>query len=177
MIFLEPSAVLRISFCYNYDKDVCNPDEEGAEIQLTIKDDIATYVLPDGKTIELGNCRQRAPDLLFRPELIGTEYPGIHQCIYNAIEACDTDLRKNLYSNIVVSGGSTMFNGFGDRLLGEMRKLAPKDVKVRIVAPQERILGTWVGGSILASLDAFRKIWVTKKEYEDNPSIVFRKSF
>lgn len=95
----------------------------------------------------------------------------------NYFQACDTDLRKNLYSNIVVSGGSTMFNGFGDRLLGEMRKLAPKDVKVRIVAPQERIFGTWIGGSILASLDAFRKIWVTKKEYEDSPSIVFRKSF
>lgn len=70
-----------------------------------------------------------------------------------------------------------MFNGFGDRLLAEMRKVTPKDAKVRIVAPQERIHGTWIGGSILASLDAFRKIWVTKKEYDDDPKVIFRKSF
>jgi len=139
--------------------------------------DVAKYTLPDGKTIELGSCRSRAPEVLFRPDIIGAEYPGVPACISSAIEACDTDLRKNLYANIVVSGGSTMFNGFGDRLLAEMRKLTPKDAKVRIVAPQERIFGTWIGGSILASLDAFRKIWVTKKEFEDDQRAIFRKSF
>lgn len=58
-----------------------------------------------------------------------------------------------------------------------MRKIAPKDSKVRIVAPQERLFGTWIGGSILASLDTFRKIWVTKKEFEDDPKVIFRKTF
>uniref|UniRef100_A0AC34FZS7 Actin n=1 Tax=Panagrolaimus sp. ES5 TaxID=591445 RepID=A0AC34FZS7_9BILA len=135
------------------------------------------YKLPDGQEIELGACRNRAPEVLFRPELIGAEYDGIPQCIANSIAACDIDLRKTLYSNIVLSGGSTLFSGFGDRLLGEMRKIAPKDSKVRIVAPQERLIGTWVGGSILASLDTFRKIWVTKKEFEDDPKVIFRKTF
>ena len=58
-----------------------------------------------------------------------------------------------------------------------MKKLSPKDSKVRIVAPQERLHGTWIGGSILASLDTFRKIWVTKKEFEDDPKVIFRKTF
>jgi centractin len=145
--------------------------KESAECDKTM------YKLPDGQEIELGACRNRAPEVLFRPELIGAEYDGIPQCIFNAISACDIDLRKHLYSNIVLSGGSTLFSGFGDRLLGEMRKIAPKDSKVRIVAPQERLFGTWVGGSILASLDTFRKIWVTKKEFEDDPKVIFRKTF
>ena len=59
------------------------------------------------------------------------------------------DLRKVLFSNIVLSGGSTLFKGFGDRLLSEVKKLAPKDIKIRISAPQERLYSTWIGGSIL----------------------------
>lgn len=43
------------------------------------------YKLPDGQEIELGACRNRAPEVLFRPELIGAEYDGIPQCISNAI--------------------------------------------------------------------------------------------
>ncbi|VDK84753.1 unnamed protein product [Litomosoides sigmodontis] len=78
------------------------------------------------------------------------------------VDRCEVDLRKNLYSNIVLSGGSTMFTGFGDRLLAEMRRLAPKDVKIRISAPQERLYGTWIGGSILASLDTFKKMCLGK---------------
>jgi len=59
-----------------------------------------------------------------------------------------------------------------------MRKLVPRDVKVRILAPQERIHSTWIGGSILASLDTFRKIWVSKQMYESQgKSIIARKTF
>lgn len=42
------------------------------------------------------------------------------------------DLRRTLFSNIVLSGGSTLFKGFGDRLLSEVKKLAPKDIKIRV---------------------------------------------
>jgi len=75
-------------------------------------------------------------------------------------------LRKMLFQNIVLSGGSTLFKGFGDSLLGEMRKLAPKEVKIKISAPWKRLYSTWTGGSILASLDTFKKMWINKREYE-----------
>lgn len=59
-----------------------------------------------------------------------------------------------------------------------MRKLTPKEVKVRIFAPQERLYSTWIGGSILASLDTFRKIWISKQEYEKfGKQIVAMKTF
>lgn len=146
-----------------------------------LKDDMSgevIHTLPDGSKIEIGPANYRAPEILFRPDLIGEECESVSQCVANAIFKCDVDLRKTLYQNIVLSGGSTMFKGFGDRLLNEMKRLAPKDVKVRILAPQERMYSTWIGGSILASLDTFRKIWVTKQQYETmGKGIIARKTF
>ncbi|XP_077868772.1 beta-centractin [Saccoglossus kowalevskii] len=150
-----------------------NPQkEEGSEIEKT------PYTLPDGSTLEVGPARFRAPELLFQPHLIGEECEGLHEVLSYAIQKSDMDLRRTLFANIVLSGGSTLFKGFGDRLLSEVKKLAPKDVKIRISAPQERLYSTWIGGSILASLDTFKKMWVSKKEYEeDGAKAVHRKTF
>ncbi|CAK5052886.1 unnamed protein product [Meloidogyne enterolobii] len=84
-----------------------------------LKEDSVIYPLPDGSKIEIGAAHYRAPEILFRPELIGEECDGVAHCLSNAIFKCDVDLRKKLYENIVLSGGSTMFQGFGDRLLTE----------------------------------------------------------
>ena len=122
--------------------------------------------------------RFRAPEVLFRPDLIGEEYEGLHEVLVYSIQKSDMDLRKVLFSNIVLSGGSTLFKGFGDRLLSEVKKLAPKDIKIRISAPQERLYSTWIGGSILASLDTFKKMWVSKREYdEEGLRAIHRKTF
>ena len=86
------------------------------------------------------------------------EYPGIHQIIVDAIGRTDLDLRKALYANIVLSGGSTLTKGFGDRLLTEVKRLAVKDMKIKIFAPPERKYSTWIGGSILAGLGTFKKV-------------------
>ncbi|XP_064602984.1 alpha-centractin [Liolophura sinensis] len=138
----------------------------------------AQYSLPDGSTLELGPAKYRAPELLFRPDLIGEESEGIHEVLGYSIQKSDVDLRRTLFNNVVLSGGSTLFKGFGDRLISEMRKLAPKDIKIRISAPQERLYSTWIGGSILASLDTFKKMWVSKREYdEDGVKAVHRKTF
>jgi len=103
---------------------------------------------------------------------------GLHECLVFAIQKSDMDLRKVLFQNIVLSGGSTLFKGFGDRLLSEVKKLAPKDIKIRISAPQERLYSTWIGGSILASLDTFKKMWVSKREYdEEGHRAIHRKTF
>lgn len=144
----------------------------------SIESEKVQYQLPDGKQIEIGSSKYRAPELLFRPDLIGDEYPGIHEILTSAIQRSDVDLRKMLYSNVVLSGGSTLFKGFGARLLNEMKPLAPKNTKIRISAPQERLFSTWIGGSILASLDTFKQIWVSKKEYDsDGARVIHRKTF
>jgi len=136
------------------------------------------YKLPDGNVIQIGSEKIRAPEVLFNPALIGLEYVGMHQCLLNAISKCDIDIRRTMFTDIILAGGSTMFDGLGDRLLNEARKLAPRDTKIKIWAPPQRMVSTWVGGSILASLAAFKKMWVSRKEYEEGGKYaIFRKTF
>jgi actin-related protein len=42
--------------------------------------------------------------------------PGFHEITYQSILKCDVDIRKDLYANIVMSGGTTMFPGIPERL-------------------------------------------------------------
>ncbi|KAL7674820.1 hypothetical protein ACOME3_001095 [Neoechinorhynchus agilis] len=137
-----------------------------------------SYELPDGQIITIGNERFRCPEALFQPSFLGMEIVGIHEACYNSIVDCDIDIRKDLYSNIVLSGGSTMFPGIADRMQKEMTSLAPSNVEIKIIAPPERRYSVWIGGSILASLPTFESMWISKEEYDESgPSIVHRKCF
>merc|ERR1719412_1441996 len=139
---------------------------------------VKTYELPDGQVIEIGNERFRCPEVLFQPSMIGKEQPGIHSLTYDSIQKCDIDIRKDLYCNVVLSGGTTMFPDIDKRLTKELTKLAPASAKVKIVAPPERKFSVWIGGSILSSLSTFQDMWVTKDEYDESgPGIVHRKCF
>jgi len=136
------------------------------------------YELPDGQIITIGNERFRCPEVLFQPSLIGHEHPGIHETTYNSIMKCDVDIRKDLYSNIVLSGGTTMFNGIADRMTKEIQALAPSSMKIKIIAPPERKYSVWIGGSILSSLSTFQSMWIQKSEHDESgPGIVHRKCF
>merc|ERR1711936_370531 len=126
------------------------------------------YELPDGRVITIGNERFRCAEVLFQPGLIGKESSGIHQLTFDSIQACDIDVRRELYSNTVLSGGSTMFPGIEQRLTNEMTSLAPASVKVRVVAPAERKYSVWIGGSILSSLNNFQEMWVSRDEYDES---------
>ena len=137
-----------------------------------------SYELPDGQVLTIGNERFRAPESLFQPSFLGLEAAGIHETVHNSIMKCDIDIRKDLYANIVLSGGSTMFPGVGDRMQKEITNLAPSSIKIKIVAPPERKYSVWIGGSILASLSTFQAMWITKDEYDESgPGIVHRKCF
>jgi len=137
-----------------------------------------SYELPDGQVITIGNERFRAPEALFQPSVLGLESGGIHVTTFNSIMKCDVDVRKDLYGNIVMSGGTTMYPGISDRMQKEITALAPSSMKVKIIAPPERKYSVWIGGSILASLSTFQQMWISKQEYDESgPSIVHRKCF
>ncbi len=140
----------------------------------------AQYEMPDGNLITIGSERFRCPEVLFNPMMIGKEFPGIHEQCFNSIMKSDIDVRKDLYSNIVLSGGSTMFPNLGERLQKEVQKLAPTTMssKVKVIATPERKYSVWIGGSILSSLSNFQNMWITKEEYHDaGAQIVHRKCF
>ena len=117
-----------------------------------------SYELPDGQVITIGDERFRCPEVLFQPSMIGMEASGIHETTYNSIMKCDVDIRKDLYGNIVLSGGTTMFPGIADRMSKEISALAPSSMKIKVVAPPERKYSVWIGGSILASLSTFQQV-------------------
>ncbi|KAL0311169.1 UNVERIFIED_CONTAM: actin [Sesamum angustifolium] len=106
------------------------------------------------------------------------EAAGIHETTYNSIMKCDVDIRNDLYGNIVLSGGSTMFPGIADRMSKEITALAPSSMKIKVVAPPERKYSVWIGGSILVSLSTFQQMWISKGEYDESGlAIVHRKCF
>ena len=137
-----------------------------------------SYELPDGNVIVIGNERFRCPEVLFRPSLSGVDAPGVHDCTFQTIMKCDVDIRRDLYANIVLSGGTTMYPGIAERMTKELTALAPSTMKIKVVAPPERKYSVWIGGSILASLSTFQQMWISKAEYDESgPSIVHRKCF
>merc|ERR1712170_75796 len=137
-----------------------------------------TYELPDGNIITVGSERFRCPEVLFQPSFIGKEASGIHDTTFQSIMKCDVDIRKDLYSNVVLSGGTTMFAGIGERMTKEPTALAPSTMKIKVVAPPERKYSVWIGGSILSSLSTFQQMWISKGEYDESgPTIVHRKCF
>jgi len=134
------------------------------------------YELPDGQVITIGSERFRAPETLFQPNFIGLESEGIHKLTFSSIMKCDVDIRKDLYGNIVMSGGTTMYQGIPERVQKEVKNLAPDSMTIKIIAPPERKYSVWIGGSILSSLSTFEEMWIKKEEYDEaGPSIVHRK--
>mmetsp|Transcript_6559 Transcript_6559/g.11423 ORF Transcript_6559/g.11423 Transcript_6559/m.11423 type:complete len:401 (-) Transcript_6559:38-1240(-) len=136
------------------------------------------YRLPDGSTFSVDSERFRCTEVLFNPNLFGIDAPGIHEITYNTLQKMDIDTRKDMWGNLLLSGGTTLLPGFSDRLELEMKKLAPPTMRIKIIAPPERKYSVWIGGSILASLSTFQQLWITKDEYdEDGPNIALQKCF
>nr|XP_028597522.1 uncharacterized protein LOC114602957 [Podarcis muralis] len=134
------------------------------------------YKLPDGNIIRIGSQLFRAPEALFAPANIGVDAPGVHKMAFNSIMKCDIDVRRDLYGNILLSGGSTLFYGLDERILKEMQLQVPIGISVRIIAPPERKYCVWIGASILTCLTSFRQMWVTLNDYKDfGPGVVHRK--
>lgn len=138
----------------------------------------AEFELPDGSKIKIGDLRIRTPECLFQPSMLGLDIPGVHKQIYEAVQKSDIDLRRDLFENITLSGGSTMFDGIQERLNKEISLLVPPTVKVKIIAPVERKYSIWIGGSVMSTLATFQSSWIRQSEFQEvGPSIVHRKCF
>lgn len=155
---------------YEYDDEV--------QLYKESKTKLNDFELPDGNKVNIGHLAIKAPECLFKPSLMGLEIAGIHKSINKVIQDADSDLKRELYENIVLCGGNTDFPGFADRVHKEMSELAPDSINVKILAPMDRKFSAWIGGSVLSTLDSFNSSWITKTEYyETGPSIIQRKCF
>lgn len=135
-----------------------------------------SFKLPDGSSTYIGDECFRCPEVLFQPSLLGTESPGLQHIILRSITICDELIREDLVAHIVLSGGTTMFDGLADRLTKEVAALAPETYNVKVNALPTRQYLVWLGASMLACHPSFKRRWITKEEYDDSgPAIVHRK--
>jgi len=125
------------------------------------------------KKIKLGSERFRCTELLFQPSVRGLDIGGVQHMMYQTIQSCDMDIRKDLISNVVITGGTTCIEGFESRLVKELSALSNSNVKL---VTNDKEFSVFEGGVILANLISFREHWITQEEYEEEgPSIVHRK--
>ena len=155
--------------------------------------------LPDGTEVGIGAERYRLGECYFTPRLATGFLPdssaklpwhdsalleglaepkGLASLILEAVGRCDVDVRKELYGGVLLCGGGSTCGGLKERLERELADNAPPGAKVKVIAaqPPERRHGTWIGGSILASLGSFQQMWMSKAEYQEHgASLVKRK--
>lgn len=137
-----------------------------------------TYSLPDGRVVKVGTEKYRCTEILMNPSLIGRESDGITESTFNSLMKSDIDIRKQLYGNVLLTGGNSMIKGMDTRIGTGLKMLAPKRFPVDIISLPDKDLMAWVGGSILSCLPENRSGWVTKGEYDDSgPAIIHRKCF
>ncbi|MFX1256846.1 MAG: actin, cytoplasmic 2, partial [Promethearchaeota archaeon] len=150
--------------------------EKACFVSLDYKEDLLRseqyekqYSLPDGATITLSKERFILPEALFNPSMINLEDSPLPKAIMEVVESCDVDIRPDLWNNIFLSGGSSMFPNLKSRIYQELElELAKKKKKnqgIRIIAPRERTFSVWVGGSILATIPEFSDNWITRAKY------------
>lgn len=90
--------------------------------------------------------------------------------VATCIQNCDIDLRRILYGQVVVAGSTTMQSQFCERLHKQLQK-GMKDLKPTLIAPHNRQHSAWVGGAAVSSLKAFDKMWISKKDYQEDGRI------
>ncbi|XP_042636438.1 actin-related protein 3 [Orycteropus afer afer] len=140
-------------------------------------------------SIDVGYERFLGPEIFFHPEFANPDFTQpISEVVDEVIQNCPIDVRRPLYKNIVLSGGSTMFRDFGRRLQRDLKRtvdarlklseelsggrLKPKPIDVQVITHHMQRYAVWFGGSMLASTPEFYQVCHTKKDYEEiGPSI------
>eukprot|EP00672_Neobodo_designis_P028557 CAMPEP_0174854128 /NCGR_PEP_ID=MMETSP1114-20130205/30094_1 /TAXON_ID=312471 /ORGANISM="Neobodo designis, Strain CCAP 1951/1" /LENGTH=379 /DNA_ID=CAMNT_0016088803 /DNA_START=38 /DNA_END=1177 /DNA_ORIENTATION=+ len=170
----ELARIVKEKSCYV----AANFDAELEAVDAS-KEKHETVELPDGTTVTIGRSRFGCPELLFDPSLDDHQSKGIHELAVESVESCPMDIRRALLSNVVLSGGSTMFKGLDTRLADEIRTLttARAQEDVHVFAPGERKYSVWMGAALLASLASFAAQWITKADYDEiGPGVVHQRS-
>ncbi len=134
-----------------------------------------SYEFPNGYNNEYGVERFRIPEMMFDPSLLKGQQAqsmlGVAHEVTTAVGMCDVDLRPALYSSVIVTGGNSLISGFNERLNRDLSLKTPANMRFKLIAAngtQERRFGSWIGGSILASLGSFQQMWISKAEFEES---------
>lgn len=139
----------------------------------------------DPWSIQIGYERFLAPEIFFNPEIfVDNVTTPLQEVVDSCILQCPIDYRRRLYSNIVLSGGSTTFQNFKERLQHDLQRVVdarlhqaelasgmpPKPIPVQVHGGRQRKqqrYAAWLGGSLVAQEQQFQSAFKTKQEYEE----------
>jgi len=155
----------------------CNKISEKAledDMEIYNTKEASDYILPDGTKMRISQgIMQEAPEILFEPSKIGLEYEGLPELMKSSIMGCDIDLRSKLCQNTIIAGGCSAMTGFAQRLYFTL--LNKHSLKIKLIAPKNRLISCWVGGSTLSCLQSFNQ-YVTKEEFKEGKTkVLFEK--
>ncbi|XP_004621782.2 actin-like [Sorex araneus] len=160
---------MKEKYCYVASK--FDRDEEKTKVNTNTQ----TYHLPDGQEIILGSERFLCPEILFQPDLIGINSPGIHMMAFKSMNSCNPQHWDTLFGNILLTGGTGSCAGLQIRLQKEISKLAVPSMSVKVSSCPYSNCSAWIGGSILSSLSTFKDMWIMHNDYKDVGSSIIRR--
>ncbi|PIA42406.1 hypothetical protein AQUCO_02000095v1 [Aquilegia coerulea] len=174
----DPNEAQRYHSLQDYSSTLLpGTNEEVGQLEISEKTEDRKKIDLTKNEFHLTNERFLVPEMLFRPADLGMNQAGLAECIVRAVNSCHPHLHPVLYESIILTGGSTLFPRFAERLKRELRSLVPDDYQVKITTQEDPILGVWRGGSLLASSPDFESMCVTKSEYEELGSARCRRRF
>ncbi|KAF1931038.1 Arp2/3 complex subunit [Didymella exigua CBS 183.55] len=188
---LATAERIKEEYCYvcpDIVKEFARYDRESDD---RFKQHTVTYANGKTTTVDVGYERFLAPEIFFNPEIYSSDFlTPLPTIVDNVIQTSPIDVRRGLYKNIVLSGGSTLYKDFGRRLQRDIRHLVDARIKasearsggvksggleVQVITHKRQRHGPWFGGSLLGQTPEFRSYCHTKAEYDEiGPSIVRR---
>lgn len=134
------------------------------------------FELPDGTQVTIGPQRVKFTEAMFTASLPNDAgFTGIQTMVTESVSRTDIDIRRDLFSSIVLAGGNAMWKNMSDRLNKQIPEIAPQNVKVRVVHSADIKTSAWVGGSILSSLGSFQQMWMSRQEYQEHGAIMIER--
>jgi len=121
-----------------------------------------TIELPDGTTCQIGRERVSILEKIFTAIDSYEGFTGVQNMVVDSIGKTDIDIRRDLFQNIIITGGNTCFRGFMERLQKQVPEVAPQNVRVKVLSAADKKFTPWVGGSILSSCGSFQQMWMSK---------------
>ena len=151
-----------------------NNELAARQVQATVE--TGQFNLPGGQSnINLASARFRCTEGFFNPGSWGKDNQGIHHLVEKAIKSCGIDQKRRMCREIYLSGGTSLLEGFAERLQKELKFLMPESVVVKVHTPENRINSAFLGASVISKLEAFPQMVITNEDWLHSGSELLRR--
>ncbi|XP_008553890.1 actin-related protein 3 [Microplitis mediator] len=181
---LETAKAIKEKYCYicpDIAKEFAKYDSDPSKFKQHTG---VNSITQQSFNVDVGYERFLGPEIFFHPEFANPDFTTpLGEIVDDVIQNCPIDVRRPLYKNIVLSGGSTMFKDFGRRLQRDVKKMVdarlklseklsgghitPTAIDVRVITHHKQRCAVWFGGALLASGPEFYQVCHTKKDYQE----------